>query len=255
MINELTAQPSSINSRYILQAKLGGGASGNVYRVHDVVKNSELAMKLLLRFDPEGCLTFEREFHMVEALHHPNIIRYLELIRTHRFCFITMEWVRGAPFIESIRRRQGNHHCSVDFCRLRSAVDQLTDALQYLHQRGIVHCDLKPANILINESDRIVLIDFGLATTYPGPLSSGTTVGSTSGTLAYMSPQQLYGNESITPASDWYSLGVLLYECLTGELPIYIKGVSPPEPACVSPQTPPDLNELVMSLLSQEQAD
>jgi hypothetical protein len=169
--------------------------------------------------------------------------------------FFTMELVEGARTLVEYVRSQ-----AVPETALREAFGQLAGALAFLHQAGWIHRDLKPSNVLVDAKGRVVLLDFGLVRGLGAEQRERTQVGAVVGTLAYMSPEQALGRP-LTAASDWYSFGVLLYECLTGRSPF--AGASPavladrgrysiPSPALVAPECPPDLSDLASALLASD---
>src|SRR5439155_1683966 len=137
--------------------------------------------------------------------------------------FFTMELIQGRDFLTHVRPTAG----AFDEERLRAALAQVADGLSALHQTHQVHRDVKPSNILVEADGRVVLLDFGLVAGMSGP---GDAVASRSGTPSYMAPEQRTGG-AIGPAADWYAVGVMLYQSLTGRLP----ALDPPPPsACAS---------------------
>ncbi|HQU47283.1 MAG TPA: serine/threonine-protein kinase, partial [Pirellulales bacterium] len=143
--------------------------------------------------------------------------------------------------------------------RLRSALRQLVDGVEHLHSAGILHRDIKPSNVLVTSDDRVVLLDFGLAEELPPPHDPPSGVSDVAGTVAYMSPEQVQGR-ALTPASDWYNVGAMLYEVLAGQRPYsgsvrYIMQAKtefdPPPPKSLLPGTPDELSRLCMALLDR----
>ena len=279
-------------ARFELRHVLGTGGMGVVYAAYDLEHRCEVALKLLPSLDPVAADRLKREFRIARGTHHPNLVSLGELIEERGNLFFTMELVVGVDWLSYVRgqdaaprthvHRSGTqvqsqtaswstpepsealtrasaaateHHPPLDQARLRSALQQLAQGLAYLHQLGKVHCDVKPSNILVTEEGRVVLLDFGLAvdlSRYRGNESRG-------GTAQYMSPEQARGCAP-TPASDWYSVGVVLYEALTGQLPftgtrsqiLSTKQVcDPAPPEFHAPGLDRDTSELCLALLSR----
>src|SRR5205823_5822789 len=162
---------------------------------------------------------FKREFRALQSIAHPNLVSLRELIRDGDRWFFTMELVDGKHFIEHVRGRavtggDAPMRCHED--RLRAGLAQLVAALRTLHLGGLVHRDVKSSNVMVTADGRIVLLDFGLITeTDPARQS---TEGRPVGTVEYMAPEQASGAK-VSAATDWYAMGVLLYEALTGRVP------------------------------------
>ena len=202
-----------IISHYKILDKLGAGGMGEVYLAED----TELDRKVALKFfpahytaDAEARSRFEREARAAAALNHPNIITVYEIGEHEGRAFIAMEYVEG----ESLRQKVSSGELTVD-----SAVDiatQTCDGLNAAHQAGIIHRDIKPENIILDRSGRVRILDFGLAKLKGG--SALTREHSTLGTLHYMSPEQVQGMD-VDEKSDIWSLGVVLYELLTNDVP------------------------------------
>jgi len=217
-------------AHYDIVAEIGRGVMGRVYRARDSRLGREVALKLLrpeLACDAVCRARFEREARSVAALNHPNIVTVYAVEEDGDDRFLAMELVRG----ESLGARLVPGGMSLDDV-LELALP-VCDAVGAAHGQGIVHCDLKPGNVMVDESGQVKVLDFGLAravTAHVAPEGAAATVvlGSTTtsvpaselfaGTLPYMSPEQLDGAE-LGPASDVFSLGVVLYEMATGERP------------------------------------
>lgn len=241
---------AEIDKRYHIEAKLGQGSSGVVYRVYDNKLKRRAAIKLL-RTDSavkDSTQRFEREFHAISRLKHPNIIAVYDLAKN----YFTMEFVEGAPLNPHERRDiHATTQIAIEICR----------ALRYIHSQGIIHGDLKPAHILVTPASAIRLIDFGLSKEFTPSNPLGDPRVAASGTLEYMAPEQAKGM-GIDPRADLYSLGVLLYELCTGRPPftdsdplaLIMKQIeSPPTPPRThNPQIPRDLERLILKLLSKD---
>ena len=230
--------------QYDVTGLIGTGGMGDVYRAHSE-HSGKVALKTLSNVVPERVLLFKNEFRYVADLAHRNLVPLYELNRDGELWFFTMELVEGVTLREwlsvpsstavplhdqtTILRAviptpapAGRDMSTVtavacDLGRFGAAVGQLLDALEYLHQHGIVHLDLKPNNVLVRPDGLIQLLDFGVASRV-GQSVVGYGPNTVVGTPAYMSPEQWRGLPA-TPASDLYSLGCLLFELLTGQLP------------------------------------
>src|SRR3972149_8492524 len=182
---------------------------GAVYRVWDLKRNVPLAMKVLhsdLADDPHMFKRFQREANALKRLTHPNIVQFYGLFHTLDIAFLLERFVDG-PSLKDILRQKKQLSIQEVLVYLKA----LCAALGYAHANGVVHCDVKPGNVLIDQGGNIYLTDFGVAR----HAESTTTTLGTAGTPAYMAPEQIRG-EAVTPATDVYALGVMLFEMLTG---------------------------------------
>ncbi len=266
-----TIPPPIGTDRFLIQQKLGSGAFGDVFQAWDQKLEATVALKTLHRADPAAIYHFKNEFRSLADVTHPNLVQLYELQSEDQRWFFTMELVEGLDFIEYAGATAGElsdttqvHPLPVpvvrhDFHRLRAALRQLAEGLCALHRAGKLHCDIKPTNLRITADGRLVLLDFGLVYDLRSPMFQ-TMVGEVRGTPAYMSPEQAVGRD-VTEASDWYAVGGVLYEALTGELPfsgsvlevLKVKQVSDgPTPRKAVPYLPDDLVELCEGLLAKE---
>jgi TolB-like protein/cytochrome c-type biogenesis protein CcmH/NrfG len=211
-------------SHYAIRAKLGEGGMGEVYRAEDTTLDREVALKVLpaeLAADPERLARFDREARTLAALDHPNIVQIYSVEEAEGTRFLTMQLVEGKPLSEKIPSG------GMPLEQIFEIAIPLADALAAAHERGVIHRDLKPGNIMVTEEGRAKVLDFGLAKLRQEDtreeLSQAATEllteeGRILGTMPYMSPEQLEGKE-LDACSDIFSLGVILYEMATGERP------------------------------------
>jgi len=210
--------PSRIGDFQVVRL-IGRGGMGTVYEVVDQRDASRVALKTLRSENVRGIARFLTEFHTLASLRHVNLVRIFELGWERGEPYFTMELLSGVSFQQWIGPVEPPGLTADQQQRLRGALSQLVAGLNYLHQSGYLHRDLKPSNVFVLHDGTVRILDFGLSV----PLNeTGTYVASMPGvmmgTLAYMAPEQARG-EDLSPAADWYSVGVMLFECLTGRLP------------------------------------
>ena len=201
---------------YSLDKKLGEGGMGTVFKAHDTESNATVAIKFLdprYKKDSESFRRFQREAVATQKLEHPNIVRSLTSGESKGVSYLVMEYVDGTPL--SLVLENG----AMEEERVVKLILQTANALQYAHENGFVHRDIKPDNILLNKEDEIKICDFGLARAMEGGNTLMTKVGSFMGTPQYVSPEQARGLEDIDCRADIYSLGCTFYHMLTGEPP------------------------------------
>ncbi len=200
-------------SRYRIDRKIGAGGMGEVFLAHDTRLNRKVALKFLpteYTSDPSVKARFTREAQAAAALSHPNIITVYEVDEFQNRLFLAMEYVEGESLRDLIAARDLRISEIIDICM------QICQGLAKAHEAGITHRDIKPQNILIGKEGRVRIVDFGLAKLKGD--AKITQLGSTLGTVSYMSPEQARG-EAVDRRSDIFSLGVMLYEMITGRLP------------------------------------
>ncbi len=202
-----------IAGRYRVDEFIGRGGMAEVYKVWDTRRSTFLAMKLLhadLALDRAFLRRFNREAETLARLQHPNIVRFYGLEQDGEQIFMLMDFIEG----KSLKQLIFNANGPLTLAQVLNISRQICQALQYAHYEGFVHADVKPGNVLIDNSGRVMLNDFGIARMAQ---TSTATLGG-AGTPAYMSPEQAL-SEKPTSQSDIYSLGILLFEMLTGERP------------------------------------
>jgi len=203
-----------LNDRYRIESKIATGGMGTVYSATDERLDRSVAVKILddrLAEDPAFVERFRREARSVAALAHPNIARVFDYVEADDEHFIVMELVEGEDLARLLQREDA---LSPD--RAGRIAIQMCAALDHAHSAGIVHRDMKPANVIVTDGDTVKVTDFGIARAVGE--SKLTVTGAVMGSAHYISPEQANGKE-IGPASDIYSTGVVLYEMLTGRVP------------------------------------
>ena len=248
------------SKRFQVRRRIGSGAFGVVYEAFDPVRNEVVALKALRHATPEALYRFKREFRSLTNIAHRNLVRLYELMAEGEQWLVSMELIRGTTFIEHVRGEAllEEKAMRADIGRLRIALAQLASGVIALHNAGKLHRDIKPSNVLVGDDRRLVLLDFGLVMDTDTRASEEST--STSGTPAYMSPEQ-GGGESLGPASDWYSVGIMLYDTLTGQVPFrgnYVdvinqkRSADVPPPSTIASGIPEDIDALCRDLLRRD---
>ena len=270
--------------RFEVERCLGSGGFGTVYQTYDRQRRAHVALKVLNRTDPSSLLALKREFRSLADLSHPNLVSLYELLSEDDSWFMTMELVKGSEFVSHIdgsaqlafveTRKSSELETGADLVilprplrpslsaanleRLERALYQLAKGLRYLHGEGRLHRDIKPSNVLVTDEGRVVLLDFGLVTEVGS--ASPRHDAEISGTPAYMAPLREAG-APFTEADDWYSVGVMLFEVLTGTLPFTgglfevlqaKSSTDAPSPRALVPFVPVYLDELCRGLLSRD---
>src|SRR3989454_3871249 len=245
---------------YEVLAEVGHGGMATVYLAHDLALDRKVAIKVLepaLLLMGEGMAErFKREARTAAALSHPHIIPIYAVKEGERVLYFVMKYVQGRP-LDSVIRDVG----PLPIPMVQAIVAQVGDALGYAHRHGVIHRDIKSANIMLDEEGWAVVTDFGIAKVVQA--QGLTMTGVTVGTPTYMSPEQC-ATEEVTGASDQYSLGVVAYEMLTGTLPfqddsimsvMYAHFNRPPRPVTdLRPDCPANLAAAVMRMLEKDPA-
>lgn len=253
------AEPQAIRS-YLVRERIGAGGFGEVYRAFQPVVNREVAIKIIkpeLANQSDFIRRFETEAQLVAQLEHPHIVPLYDYWREPGGAYLVMRYLP-----RSLEDRLAHGPLTLDeSVRL---VEQIAAALTVAHRQGIVHRDLKPENILLDDEDNAYLTDFGIAKVL-GPAARATVEGGVIGSPAYLAPEQIK-SEPVTPSSDLYSLGLLLYEALTGSLPfsadlspsaLLYRQLSEPLPSLLTsrPDLPPALDDVLQRATAKDPAD
>ncbi|HLF87801.1 MAG TPA: serine/threonine-protein kinase, partial [Anaerolineales bacterium] len=218
----MTEDLSGHNIRgYELRDRIGTGGHGAIYRGYQHQVNREVVIKVILPHfanHPDFIRRFEAEAQLVARLEHPHIVPLYDYWREPDRAYLVMRWLRGGSLRDSLKNGPWDEKA------IGHLLNQIGSALAYSHRQGIIHRDLKPENILLDEGGNVYLGDFGIAKDLEKP-SKLTREGAITGSPAYISPEQVQ-EEAISPQTDIYSLGVMLFELLTGTNPFIEEGVS-----------------------------
>jgi serine/threonine protein kinase len=247
------------DGRYRIVRKLGAGGMADVYLAEDQELGRRVAIKILNgrhANDDQFIERFRREAKNAAALNHPNIVSIYDRGEAEDTYYIAMEFLDGRSLKELIvGHGQAPIKVAVEYAR------QILSALRFAHRHGIVHRDIKPHNVLVDREGRVKVTDFGIAR---AGASQMTETGSIVGTAQYLSPEQAKGGE-VDQRSDLYSLGIVLYELLTGKTPfegdtpveIAMKHLStaPQPPSKLRPDIPRDLDMVVLRALAKDPDD
>lgn len=253
--------------QYEILEPLGSGGMGEVYRARDLRLERDVAIKVLphhLASDPEMRERFEREARAIAALSHPGIMGIYELARAGDLSFAVVELLEG----ETLRKRLASG--AIPWKQAAAVCADLADALAAAHAKGIVHRDVKPENVFLTRDGRVKLLDFGLARSRPDGRDDQVTLGALTspglmmGTIGFIAPEQIAGEEA-TPASDVFALGCVLYEAVTGRMPFgrptaaeVMAAVLRAEPSPLRDsglQAPPELERVIWHCLAKQPRD
>ena len=243
--------------RYEIIEELGKGGMGKVYRVLDKKLNEEIALKLIkpeIASDKKTVERFQNELKIARKIAHKYVGRMFDLNEEKETYYITMEYVPGQDLKGLIRQS-----APLSIARTFFFAKQICAGLTEAHNLGIIHRDLKPSNIMVDKQGNTRIMDFGIARSLSG--KGITAKGVMIGTPEYMSPEQVEGKE-VDQRSDLYSLGIIMYEMVTGRVPFegdtpFVIGVkhkseAPKEPKEFNPQIPHDLNQVILRCLEKE---
>jgi len=255
---ELTSG-STFAGRYQVIEELGKGGMGKVYKVLDKDLDVKIALKLLkpeISSDEETIARFRNELKVARTVTHKNVCRMYDFGRAEGTYFITMEYVPGEDLKSTIARVG-----QLSVGKTIAVIKQVCDGLAEAHRLGVIHRDLKPQNIMLDREGNAHIMDFGIARTFR---TKGLTGGNVMiGTPEYMSPEQVEGKD-IDHRSDIYSLGIILFEMLTGRIPFEGESVlsvalkqetqPPPDPRTINSQIPEDFSRLILRCLEKDKA-
>jgi serine/threonine-protein kinase len=245
---------SVVDGRYSVLAKIGGGGMADVWLAEDTHLQRRIALKVLharLAQDREFVMRFQREAESAAGLQHPNVVAVFDRGEWEGTYYIAMQYVEGPTLKQLI-------DSGITVEQAVAVIRQVLQAAGYAHRQGIVHRDLKPQNVIVDPEGKAVVTDFGIAR---AGVSEITQTGSVMGTPHYLSPEQAQGFD-VTAVSDLYSIGVMLYEALTGRVPfegesavaVAMKQVSqmPQRPSSIQPRVSPALDAVVMRALEKD---
>jgi tetratricopeptide (TPR) repeat protein/predicted Ser/Thr protein kinase len=260
------ATSSNVGSKlghFRILEKLGEGGMGVVYRAYDENLQREVALKVLRndpREDGSGRVRMRREALALAQLNHPNIATVYDFDTDGDNDFVVLEYISGETLAHLIRQHP------LPLTQLLSLGAEIADAVERAHSNGIIHCDLKPSNVVLTEDMHAKVLDFGLARLFRGfgdSTSAATSSGSSGGTLPYMAPEQLSGKADVR--SDIYSIGTVLYEMATGvrafqqeHFADLVEGIlhgRPPLPSTRNPEIPPALDAIIAKAMATDPAD
>jgi serine/threonine-protein kinase len=253
----MIAAGTVIDGRYRVLSKIGAGGMADVYCAEDTHLGRKVALKLLhSRFaqDQEFVERFRREASSAAGLQHPNVVGVYDRGEFDGTYYIAMEYCEGRTLKEIVGRTALAPERAIAIAK------QMLVAARFAHRRNVIHRDLKPHNVILDAEDNVKVTDFGIAR---AGASDITEVGAIMGTAQYLSPEQAQGRP-VTEASDLYSIGIVLFEMLTGRAPfegdsavaVALKHVnqSPPSPRELKPELPPELEAVVLKALAKDAA-
>jgi serine/threonine protein kinase len=248
---------------------IASGGMATVYQVFDLKRNVPLAMKVLqedLAEDPAIFKRFQREADALTRLAHPHIVTFYGLFQDESFAFLLERFIDGPTLKDIIKNRGGQ---PIPLAEIAVYMKAICSALGYAHTNQFVHCDIKPGNVMIDNGGVVYLADFGIARY----ANTSTTTLASAGTPAYMAPEQIMGS-MVSPATDIYALGVMLFEMLTGRRPFtgteiglestggttgervryaHLK-LQPPDPRSINPALSPALAQVVLMAIDKDPA-
>ena len=250
-----------LGERYRIEALLGQGGMGRVYKAYDKELDRTIALKVLqpeLTTDPNAMQRFKQELLLASRISHKNILRIHDLGEADGVKFISMAYVEGKDLHQLLREE-----ARLPTGRAQKIAEQLCEALDAAHSEGVVHRDLKPQNILMGKDEHVYVSDFGLAKSLESSTSGMTRTGQFLGTPRYMAPEQVEA-KPVDHRTDLYALGLILYEMVTGEdafkgdstLQIMYRRVKdkPPNPKQLNPELPDSVSRVILRCLERDPA-
>lgn len=247
---------------YLIDRALGTGGMAKVYRALDTKLKRYVALKVIapgFRADPEYARRFEHEAQSIARLDHPNIVRIYRFGEADDLYYMAMQYIEGADVLWLIADYKA-HNELMPLSDVVRIIADIGAALDYAHSQNVIHRDVKPANIVVDQQGRAILTDFGLAL-----LGDLGTQGMIFGSPGYISPEQAQSSANVVPQSDLYALGVTLYEMLTGELPFPDGSATelamrhmtepPPPPSRFNPAIPPAVDDVLLRCLEKDPFD
>ncbi len=247
--------------RYEIKEERGRGSMGVVYKAYDPQIGRFVALKVLRqdRVTSKAFVDrFLREARAIGKLSHPNIVNIYDIGEDKGTVYITMEFIEGVPLSQLMKEGM------LSLEQVLEIGAQTAEALSYAHRRGIVHRDVKPSNVILQPDGRVKITDFGIAHIEDPEIPQQTQAGEILGTPAYMSPEQVNGR-AVDGRSDLFSLGVVLYEALTGQKPFKGQNIAslfreivektPSPPSSINPEVPDGVSKVVMRCLAKDPAE
>jgi serine/threonine protein kinase len=247
---------------YAIQEMLGQGGMARVYKGYDEKLDRYAAVKVIdahlvaRETEDEYRERFRREARAIARLNHPNIVKIYQFGEDGSMYYMAMEYVSGKDLRQIIKEHTAKGD-TMPYEQVMRLMYDITGALDYAHKEGVIHRDVKPSNIMMTPTGQSILMDFGLALSVPEG-----TLGSTFGSVHYIAPEQAVSSARAVPQSDMYSLGVVLFEMLTGRVPfddqstmsVALKHLSdpPPAPSSLNPNVLPQIEEVVLKSLDKE---
>ncbi len=244
---------------YRLEELLGQGGMARIYRGLDVRLDRHVAIKVIdtpFRADSDYLMRFEREAQAIAKLEHPHIVRLYRYGKDKGLLYMAMQYIDGADLDAVLASYRGTQEF-VEPEHARRITREVCEALDYAHSKGIIHRDVKPANIMVNQQDHAILTDFGLAL-----LTEVGTRGMVFGSPHYIAPEQVVSSANVVPQTDLYAVGVILYEMFTGELPFDAEGSldvamlhiaeTPRPPRDLRPELSPALEAVILKAMAKE---
>ncbi|HEX5689583.1 MAG TPA: protein kinase [Roseiflexaceae bacterium] len=249
---------------YAIRELIDNGGMASVYKGYDPALDREVAIKVLgtVGQPPDFVARFQREARVVARLRHPNIVQIYHFGVQGDVVYMVQELLTGPTLARRIQQA-GRRRIVAE--RIHSIIGQFAAALDFAHGQGVIHRDVKPSNAIYNAHGQLVLTDFGIAHGLAEAALAATKPGVIMGTPGYLAPEQAISSATLTPASDIYALGVVLFELLTGRLPfeadtpmgVVLKHLyeEPPPPSHFRSGLPPALDALVLRALSKEPSE